>query len=219
MSGEIGREPGIAEMPVDDLTQRSTAIKELELRCEIVRCFAEREEDENAYNHIARVIREAICASRCDVAYMDGKGERRSTGDGALATQPPEDAGKAIQHKGRLESGFGVGGSAEGSLAVESDAGEFGREAISLFEAALAEIERLVLARQSKARRDITRHEAEKALRRSEERLRTFFEESRDMIYTVNGDDVVASINQAGISLLGLKDRFEIVGRPFSLFL
>ena len=36
------------------------------------------------------------------------------------------------------------------------------------------------------------------------------------MIYSTNADDVVASINDAGLEFLGLSDRFEVVGRPFS---
>jgi PAS domain S-box-containing protein len=73
-----------------------------------------------------------------------------------------------------------------------------------------------VKLRKQKARDEWVRGETEHALRKSEESLRTFFSETKDMIYTSNTDDVVASINDAGLELLGLSDRFEILGRPFA---
>jgi len=76
----------------------------------------------------------------------------------------------------------------------------------------------LVQERVKRARQEVIRIDAEHSLRRSEQRLRTFFEESRDMIYTVNADDVIASINAAGLALLGSTDRFEVLGRKFSDF-
>lgn len=77
-------------------------------------------------------------------------------------------------------------------------------------------LEPVIDARQTRAREESLRVVSEKALRRNEERLRTFFEESRDMIYMSNADDVVASINNAGLRLFGTDDRFEVLGRPFS---
>jgi PAS domain S-box-containing protein len=74
----------------------------------------------------------------------------------------------------------------------------------------------VIEARQTRSRDESLRAVTEKALRRNEERLRTFFEESRDMIYMANADDVVASINNAGLRLFGTEDRFEVLGRPFS---
>jgi PAS domain S-box-containing protein len=77
-------------------------------------------------------------------------------------------------------------------------------------------IQPLIEARHTRFRDESLRAVSEKALRRNEERLRTFFEESRDMIYMANADDVVASINNAGLRLFGTADRFEVLGRPFS---
>ena len=62
------------------------------------------------------------------------------------------------------------------------------------------------------------RTEVEKSLHHSEDSLRTFFAESRDMIYTANADDCIASINAAGLAFLGCTDRFEAVGHPFRDF-
>jgi len=76
----------------------------------------------------------------------------------------------------------------------------------------------LVQERGRRAKQEVIRVDAEHLLKRSEQRLRTFFEESRDMIYTVNTDDVIASINAAGLTLLGSADRFDVVGRKFSDF-
>lgn len=76
----------------------------------------------------------------------------------------------------------------------------------------------VIAARAAIAREIRIRSETEKSLRHSEESLRTFFAESRDMIYTSNADDCIASINAAGLALLGCKDRFEAVGRRFSDF-
>lgn len=70
--------------------------------------------------------------------------------------------------------------------------------------------------RKEQALDDRVRRDAERELRTSEERLRNFLEESRDMIYSSSSRDILASINQAGLSLLGVADRFEIIGRPFA---
>jgi PAS domain S-box-containing protein len=76
----------------------------------------------------------------------------------------------------------------------------------------------VIAEREAIAREMRIRSEVEKSLRHSEESLRTFFSESRDMIYSSNADDCIASINAAGLALLGCKDRFEAVGRSFSDF-
>jgi PAS domain S-box-containing protein len=55
-----------------------------------------------------------------------------------------------------------------------------------------------------------------KQVRENDERLRAFFNESRDLIYIANADDVVATINAAGLAMLGVKDRFEAVGEPLA---
>ncbi len=86
----------------------------------------------------------------------------------------------------------------------------------SILEKAFASFSVQALMRKRQSHERHVRREAEKALRKSEERLRTFFAESRDMIYSSNADDVVAYINNAGLALLGVSDRFEVVGRPFA---
>ena len=56
----------------------------------------------------------------------------------------------------------------------------------------------------------------EALLLKSEKRLRTFFEEARDMVYTTDGDDVLTSLNAAGIKLSGRSAKSELLGHPFS---
>ena len=52
--------------------------------------------------------------------------------------------------------------------------------------------------------------------RRAKKRLRSFFEDSRDMIYTTNSEDIVTSINAAGLVLTGRSEKHEVLGHPFS---
>jgi len=53
-------------------------------------------------------------------------------------------------------------------------------------------------------------------LAESERRFRTIFEGARDMIYTANAEDVVTSINAAGVALTGHRNKSEILGNKFS---
>lgn len=73
-------------------------------------------------------------------------------------------------------------------------------------------------SRYDKMQEEIARQRAQSALQRTEKRLRTFFEQASDFKYMANADDIVASINPAGLKLLKISDRFEVVGRPFSLW-
>ena len=66
-----------------------------------------------------------------------------------------------------------------------------------------ATIEPIVTVRIERARAEFVRGQAETLLAENEKRLRVFFEDSRDMIYTANSDDVVTSINTAGLVLTG----------------
>jgi PAS domain S-box-containing protein len=61
--------------------------------------------------------------------------------------------------------------------------------------------------------RDITdRKKAEESLQDSENRYRTIFEQSRDIIYVTNADGSIAEINQAALDLFGVdsKEYFQI---------
>ncbi len=78
--------------------------------------------------------------------------------------------------------------------------------------------EPLLDARAEYNRRETVRLKAERELRANETELKRLFENSRDMVYTVNAEDRIASINPAGLTLLGLANRFEAVGHLFSEF-
>jgi two-component system, NtrC family, sensor kinase len=79
-------------------------------------------------------------------------------------------------------------------------------------------IEPLLVIRAEYNRRETIRLKAERELRASEEEFRRFFEDSRDMVYTVNAEDRIASINPAGLALLSATSRFDAIGRVFSDF-
>jgi len=79
-------------------------------------------------------------------------------------------------------------------------------------------IEPIIQVRFERIRDEHIRLEAEKRLAKNERRLRTFLEGSRDMIYTADAQDVVTSVNAAGLALLGCSKKAEIVGKPFSAF-
>lgn len=79
-------------------------------------------------------------------------------------------------------------------------------------------LEPIFRARVSLRKRDTERRKAEHELKSSEEELRRLFVESKDMIYTANIEDRIASINAAGLELLGIPNRFDVLGRAFSTF-
>lgn len=74
----------------------------------------------------------------------------------------------------------------------------------------------IVDIRIEREREEFVRRQAEVLLAESEKRLRSFFEDSRDMIYTTNSEDIVTSINAAGLVLTGRSEKHEVLGHPFS---
>lgn len=71
-------------------------------------------------------------------------------------------------------------------------------------------------------RRDIealSRREAERTLELNEKRMSNFFRFSHDMIYSTDENNRFTSINQAGITLFGMKSGDDIIGRSFTDFL
>lgn len=74
----------------------------------------------------------------------------------------------------------------------------------------------IVGVRIEREREEYVRRQAELLLAENERRLRSFFEDSRDMIYTSNGADEVTSVNAAGLVLTGRAEKHEILGHPFS---
>ncbi|NBC29107.1 MAG: PAS domain S-box protein, partial [Spirochaetes bacterium] len=54
--------------------------------------------------------------------------------------------------------------------------------------------------------------------RRAEERIRVFFDESKDMIFTCTPDDRIAEINPAGVRLLGSRNAASLIQRKITDF-
>jgi two-component system, NtrC family, sensor kinase len=86
--------------------------------------------------------------------------------------------------------------------------------ALSTIAGAVAPIVRVRIERE---RAEFVRAQVEASLAASDRRLRSFVEDSHDMIYSCNADDVVTSVNPAGLKLLG-RDRREVLGRHFADF-
>jgi PAS domain S-box-containing protein len=109
----------------------------------------------------------------------------------------------------KAEAGYLLMGKAEGRWSEEEE------ENLAAVAKVLAPIA------QAKFERDyeeLERQKAERKLAENERRLRTFLEGSHDMIYTADSRDLVTGINAAGLALLGLADKSEVVGKPFSSF-
>jgi len=142
-----------------------------------------------------------------DIAYLREAVRNRGDRFASLGLDFPHHLGRKLELPGNIEV-----------IVVCCGAAPFSDAAAAFLDRFFGELFPLMRSRAERRRQEAIRVEAERELRRSEERLRTFFEESRDMIYTANAGDVVASMNSAGLGLLGYRDRFEVVGRPFSSF-
>ena len=103
-------------------------------------------------------------------------------------------------------------------LILAKSSGEIANEAALRVECGLELISTLLAARLRIAEREAEHDRSLKELRSSEEEMRRFFEDSKDMIYTSNSEDRIASINQAGVALIGFSNRFDAIGRNFSDF-
>ena len=88
----------------------------------------------------------------------------------------------------------------------------------SLFRDIATSVGPALRARLQRDRDEYLRRHMDESQRKGERRLRAFFMESQDMIYSANSDDVIATINDSGLAMLGHTDRFDIIGRRFSEF-
>ena len=202
----------------------------------IVRALATLDEDEQSYRSVLKTILTQLRAEDGLFQYLDASRIPRiafSTEGGGIPAQREDRLvlEEALRRgEGPFEH-FGLSFRYTIARRLLSENGEevgvvlFGREghdfapgAKELVDQVIVELAPLVAAREARVHQDRIRREAEDALRKSEARLRAFFEESHDMIYSANTEDVIASINASGLALLGCADRFEAVGRPFSNF-
>ncbi len=76
----------------------------------------------------------------------------------------------------------------------------------------------IVAIRVQKQMEADSRRAAEKELAQTQRRMTQFFESFHDTIYTLNQDNILTSINNAGCQLFGVERREDIVGKPFSYF-
>ncbi|MGO8694438.1 MAG: ATP-binding protein [Rectinemataceae bacterium] len=208
--------------------------EELRVRNAAALLFAHQADDESLYAELIDLISHSTGARRGVLAWISENSGRAfvsssdspidlETGDiealreaaksqenrfAALGLDFPRHIGRRIELAGGAEIVFVICG---------ADI-PFPKDEIASLDRFLGELFPLMRSRAERRRQEGIRIEAERSLRRSEERLRTFFEESHDMIYTANVDDIIASMNSAGLALLGHSDRFEVVGRSFSAF-
>ncbi len=205
---------------------------ELELRNVILSAVTGPLDDAAAYARVVHELAVRFNAGESFFAYFNGAeelvgaavgsgpsgvlgGEVEKILEEAVAGSPPPwFAPDVVVHALRLES--------EGELVGYVVLGRKGRPFLiyeaGLFGSVFALFAAPVLTRKLHAREELIRLRAEESLSRSEKELQTFFDKSGDMIYSSNADDTVSSINAAGLALLGVKDRLDVVGQPFSKF-
>lgn len=206
---------------------------DLLVRNEVVLALALAPDDEVAYSSMLEKLLKRYGFEKGLIVYFDGLNRPSasfSDGRASVSLTSAEltevDAAVGVSGNSLTILGEDFGGCVGTRLAVRSDIvgyvylGRSGRpyhaREVEALGFPLADLAPLVYERRELSRREKTRAEAERELRRSEQRLRAFLEESRDMIYSANAEDRIAAINAAGLSLLGHEDRFEVVGRLFS---
>jgi two-component system, NtrC family, sensor kinase len=208
---------------------------ELQLRNALLRSISSSDDDDEAYFAVVDTIRAPIGANSALAAFYDELKmlraviledgvtkvrhlqseeaealERSASGEGVES--PAMGESSAFSATFRLEHQ----GERCGYISIGRKGSPFSPRERAILESVFATFSIQALMRKRRSRERFISREAEHALRTSEERLRTFFAESKDMIYTTNADDIIASINDAGLALLGLTDRFEALGRPFT---
>ncbi len=216
-------------------------MKILDITANACRILAE-DESESAYNKVTDLLALAFSAETVVFFFMNGLGRRSAvvSGSKSILTLGRNEWSSRVKlfEISRTSHGIGpwahsgTGGGlpywlgasviASGEILGWFMAGRSSRDWSDYDERGLIDvadaISSVVAARNIREREEHKRQEAEKRLSYSEWRLRTFLEESRDMIYTADGNDVILEINAAGLALLGNYQKNEVVGRNFSQF-
>jgi len=104
----------------------------------------------------------------------------------------------------------------EGCLLLGKTAGPWSTEDETALISLAGTLTSIVVARRERERETRERLAAEELLAKSEKRLRGIFEDARDMVYTADAEDLVTSINAAGVGLTGYSRKSDILGQPFS---
>jgi PAS domain S-box-containing protein len=219
------------------MTECSTASREeLALRLVIARAFSSDSDIVAQYEEAAAAIAEATAADSVIIIFPGLGGSHLQAGSGekgpsllddnelAGVKAACENGEEALIFRGKsfrsaIFAGLQVPGCTEGSFAIAGNGSrEFTEPERLLFRAAADELTGLLDAQVRRLKDLAETASATRELRRSEERLRAFFEDSPEMIYISNLEDRMASINAAGLLLLGAKDRFDLIGRKLSEF-
>jgi len=90
---------------------------------------------------------------------------------------------------------------------------------LSSFSSIIESIAPIVSMRHERGIEERRRVDAERMLAKNESRLRDLFEGSRDMIYIVDTNDIMTSVNRTAIKLLGIPSRNELIGKRFDSIL
>jgi len=106
-------------------------------------------------------------------------------------------------------------GSGNGYVFLGKDSGGWTDDEIAGFHSVTDVISEIVAIRYKRELESRTRREAEERLEAIALRMQTFFESSRDMIYTMDGDYRFTSVNSAGLRLLGVEDERLVLGHTF----
>jgi PAS domain S-box-containing protein len=97
--------------------------------------------------------------------------------------------------------------------------GNWSDRELSSFSYIVESIAPIVSVRHERGIEERKRMDAERKLARNESRLRDLIDGSRDMIYSVDPQDIITSVNRMGGTLLGVKSKEELIGRRFESIL
>jgi PAS domain S-box-containing protein len=212
-------------------------MERMQATAELFRTFAQ-DESEKADVGAVNILKDFFAADAAALFYLNGRREHRFCLAGTdfpigLTEATWKDCVGRV--KGGVETtrfgpftlpGFGIELSSwmaselysvqgiAGYLMLGRSSGEWSRDDGHALSSISQTIAPIVGARIEREKADFIRKQVEASLAASERRLRSFFEDSRDMIYTANADDVITAINAAGQTLTG-RERAEIVGHPF----
>jgi two-component system, NtrC family, sensor kinase len=213
-------------------------MKRIEATAELFRIFAQ-DDSEKADVEAVNILKGFFSADAAALFYLSGRSEYRFCLAGidmpiGLTKERWEECVSRIKGGSSIVlfgpwaiPGFGTsmdswvaselysGDDDVGYLLLGRFSGEWSEESGQTLSSISRTIAPIVAARIGRERAEFVRQRIEESLAASEKRLRSLFDDSRDMIYTANSEDVVTAINAAGLALLG-REKHEIIGHPFS---
>jgi len=103
-------------------------------------------------------------------------------------------------------------------ILLGKDHEEWDKNEIEFLDSISKTIASIMKTRHERGIEEFKKKEIEQKLIIDENRLRDLFEGSRDMIYTVDSNDLITTVNVAGTVLLGHGSKNEILGRAITSF-